>query len=163
AFGVEKFQPLPDRHLFQNELLRDDRKVRKICCDVIGKAAGVLDIDDDGLQIVRQLRRKFDDALELADDGSTQGLKVDAGFVFLLVLEDADLCAEIRVELDELLHFRPRNAHDDHEKIAFRRLHYAMHHADGSDFVKVGGGGRVHAFVALREDNEHAVALLNVV
>ena len=38
-----------------------------------------------------------------------------------------------------------------------------MHHADGADLVKVRRAGRIDALVALGEDHEHAVALLDVV
>src|SRR5262249_35609215 len=87
-FCVEKFQPLFYRHLFEDKLFRNNREIRKIGRDVIREAARILDIDDDRLKIIRQLWRKFDDPFELAENGPSQCLKVDAGFIFLLVTEN---------------------------------------------------------------------------
>ena len=83
--GIEKFHPLPDGDLLKNKLFRDDRQVRKIRRDVIREPARIFDIDHDGLKIIRQLGREFDDALELADNGSPQRLEINAAFVFLIV------------------------------------------------------------------------------
>ena len=38
-----------------------------------------------------------------------------------------------------------------------------MDHADGADVVQIGRPRRIDFLVALREDDEHSIALLNVV
>ena len=55
------------------------------------------------------------------------------------------------------------DSHDDDEEVSFRRLHHTMNHADGSNIVEVGGTRRINTLVALRQDDEHTVALLNFV
>src|SRR5262249_4304505 len=55
-FGVEKLQPLSYGYLLENKLLRHDREIRQIGCNVIRKTAGILDINHDGLEVIRQLR-----------------------------------------------------------------------------------------------------------
>jgi hypothetical protein len=45
----------------------------------------------------------------------------------------------------------------------FRRFHGAMHHADGSHFIKVRRAGSVDALVPLGENEQHAVTLLHIV
>src|SRR5262249_44246143 len=130
-FGVQKLESLSDGDLLENELLGDDRQIRKIRRDVIGEAAGVFDVDNDCLEVVGQFRRQLDDPLELIDDGSPKGLEIHAALVFLLVGENRKLRPKIRIELDELPNAGPRNAHDDHEQVAFRGLHDAVHHAHG--------------------------------
>ena len=90
-FRIEKFEPLSDGDLLENELLRNDRQIGKIRRNVIAEPARVLDVDDNRLKIIGQLRRQFNDAFELAEDRSAQRLEVHASFVFLLVAETAIL------------------------------------------------------------------------
>ncbi len=77
-FGIQILQALPDGDLLQDQLLGNDRKVRKVGSDVVGHPAGLFDIDDDGLKIIGQLRRQLDDLLKLTQDRTPQRLKVDA-------------------------------------------------------------------------------------
>src|SRR5262249_7683108 len=127
------------------------------------EAAGILNVDDDRLQVIGQLRRQFDDPFELAQDGAAERLEIDSAFIFFLVGQDANLGAQVRIVLHEILHVGTRNAHDNDEKVAFRRLHDAVNHADCSDIVEVCWSGGVYSFVPLGQDDEHSVALLNVI
>ena len=105
-FGVEVLETLSNRNLLEHELFGNDRQVRKVRCNVIREPSAVVDVDDDRLQIVGQLRRKLDDAFELADHCPSKRLEIDAAFVFLLIGEDGDLRAQIRIGLRKLLHTR---------------------------------------------------------
>ena len=100
-FGVKKVQAFANRGPLEDKLLRNDRKVRKIGRDVVGKTARIFHIDDDRLQVIRQLRRQLDDAFELADDCPPQRLEVDAVLVFLFVLNRLDLAAQVGLKLGE--------------------------------------------------------------
>src|SRR6185503_1839280 len=68
---VKKIETLANRRSFKNELFRDDRQVGKVRGDVIGEAARVVHVDDDRLQIVRQLRRQLHDSFKLAHHRSS--------------------------------------------------------------------------------------------
>ncbi len=67
-FGVKKVQAFANGGSLEHKLFRNDRQIGKIGRDVVGKTARILDIDDDRLQVIRQLRRQLDDAFELADN-----------------------------------------------------------------------------------------------
>src|SRR5207249_3492902 len=74
---IQKLKTSPDRRLLQNVLFRYNRQIRQVRRDVIRQAARIIDIEDDRLQVVRELRRQLDYSLELAQQRPAQRLKID--------------------------------------------------------------------------------------
>ena len=71
----------------------------------------------------------------MIDAAVRQGVIDPSDWDFHFVGKNLNFRPKVRVELHELLHARARYTHDDHEEIAFRGLHDAMDHADGSDVI----------------------------
>ncbi len=82
---------------------------------------------------------------------------------FLFVGKHGNLRTKVRIELDEVLHSRPGDAHDNHEQIALGRLHDPVDHAYRPDLIKIHRPGRVDALITLGENDQHAITLLDVI
>ena len=109
------------------------------------------------------MRGKLDNALELADHGPSKRLEVHTRFVFLFVGKDSNARAKVRIELDEFLHSRPGDAHDDDKQIALRRLHDSVDHTHSPDVIEIYRSRRIDPLIALSENDQHSITLLDVI
>ena len=121
--------------------------------DEVGQAAGIVDVDGDGLQVVGEGGRGGDDLLELADHVALHGLDLGRGRGVRLG-DGLVLGGHEGGQLGELAQAHALGAFGEDKEALIRHLDDLMHGRAGADGVEVGAGGRVLAGIALGDDQD---------
>ncbi len=151
--AVQLFEPRLDVGSLEQFLPLGRCEERQAGGDEVGEPRRFLDIDGDGLQVVRQGRRRGDDLAELADDIALQGLEL--GRIRRDDLMNGfELGREERLHLRKIRQFDALGALGEDEEALVGHLDDLMDGRPGADGMQVGSEGGVLAGVALGDHQD---------